>query len=60
MESTINPLITKLGYGPEDRLVIFHADDLGMSHGSNQAFLALHEAGIVKTGSIMVPCPLGE
>ena len=57
MESTINPLIPKLGYGPKDRLVIFHADDLGMSHGSNQAFLALHEAGIVKTGSIMVPCP---
>ena len=55
--TTLNPLIEKLGYGPEDRLVIFHADDVGMCHGSNQAFMELSQAGIVKTGSIMVPCP---
>lgn len=53
----LNPLVTKLGYGPEDRLVIFHADDVGMCHGSNRAFLALQTANIVKTGSIMTPCP---
>ncbi len=53
----VNPLVTNLGYGPTDRLVIFHADDVGMCHGSNQAFLQLSAAGILKTGSIMVPCP---
>ncbi|CAN5504506.1 carbohydrate deacetylase [soil metagenome] len=53
----LNPLVTKLGYGPEDRLVIFHADDVGMCHGSNQAFLQLSAAGMLKTGSVMVPCP---
>ncbi|MCX6045954.1 MAG: polysaccharide deacetylase family protein [Chloroflexi bacterium] len=53
----VNPLVTKLGYGPADRLVIFHADDVGMCHGSNQAFLDLHAAGMLKTGSVMVPCP---
>lgn len=57
MQRSKNPLVEELGYGPEDRLVIFHADDVGMSHGSNQAYLALMEAGIVKTGSVMVPCP---
>ena len=53
----MNPLVRALGYGPDDRLVIFHADDVGMCHGSNQAFVALSAAGIVQTGSVMVPCP---
>ncbi len=52
-----NPLLAKLGYSPDARLVIFHADDVGMCHGSNRAYLDLHEAGIVKTGSLMAPCP---
>jgi predicted glycoside hydrolase/deacetylase ChbG (UPF0249 family) len=51
-----NPLLEKLGYPPDARLVIFHADDVGMCHGSNQAFDELSAAGIVKTGSVMVPC----
>lgn len=50
-------LAQQLGYGPEERLVLFHADDLGMSHGSNVAFLELAAAGIVQCGSIMLPCP---
>ena len=50
-------LAQRLGYGPDDRVVIFHADDLGMSHGSNQAFLEVAEAGMMTCGSIMAPCP---
>jgi predicted glycoside hydrolase/deacetylase ChbG (UPF0249 family) len=46
-----------LGYGPEDRLLILHADDIGMCHASNAAYLQAVEAGQIKTGSIMVPCP---
>ena len=53
----MNPLVKALGYGPDDRLVIFHADDVGMCHGSNQAFVDLSTAGIVQTGSVMIPCP---
>lgn len=53
----LNPLIEQLGYGPDSRLVIFHADDVGMCHGSNQAYLELSAAGIVQTGSVMIPCP---
>ena len=52
-----NPLLAQLGYSPDARLVIFHADDVGMCHGSNRAFLDLQPAGIVRTGSIMAPCP---
>lgn len=53
----MNPLVRALGYGPDDRLVIFHADDVGMCHGSNQAFVALSAVGVVQTGSVMMPCP---
>lgn len=52
-----NPVLTALGYDASARLVIFHADDVGMCHGSNQAFLDLQAAGILRTGSVMVPCP---
>lgn len=56
MNST-NPLLERLGYPPDARLVIFHADDVGMCHGSNKAFIELLQAGIVRCGSIMAPCP---
>lgn len=52
-----NPLLARLGFPPDARLVIFHVDDAGMCHGSNRAYLDLLNAGIVKTGSIMAPCP---
>jgi predicted glycoside hydrolase/deacetylase ChbG (UPF0249 family) len=51
------PLLAKLGYPPDARLVIFHADDVGMCHGSNRAFVELFDAGIVRSGSIMACCP---
>lgn len=42
---------------PQYRYVVIHEDDLGMSHGANQAFIELAEAGIATSGSVMVPCP---
>jgi predicted glycoside hydrolase/deacetylase ChbG (UPF0249 family) len=48
---------TRLGYPADARLVIFHADDVGVSHGSNRALIELVAAGMVKSGSIMAPCP---
>lgn len=53
----LNPLLSALGYDASARLVIFHADDVGMCHGSNRAFLECQAAGTLKTGSVMVPCP---
>jgi len=38
------------------RLVI-HADDVGMNHGANRAFVELSRLGTVTAGSVMVPCP---
>ncbi|RYY17986.1 MAG: ChbG/HpnK family deacetylase, partial [Alphaproteobacteria bacterium] len=39
------------------RAVIPHVDDLGGSHGANQAFLELARPGRVTCGSIIVPGP---
>jgi predicted glycoside hydrolase/deacetylase ChbG (UPF0249 family) len=38
------------------RLVI-HADDVGMCHGANSAFVELSHHGGITSGSVMVPCP---
>lgn len=42
---------------PEARRVLSHVDDLGASHGANQAFLELAARGLVTCGSVMVPGP---
>ena len=39
------------------KLVIAHADDIGMCHGANTAFAAVAGRGFITSGSVMVPCP---
>ncbi len=53
----MDPVLTQLGLAPSDRVVIFHADDVGMCHGTNVAFLELSQRGLISCGSVMVPCP---
>ena len=37
--------------------LVVHADDVGMNHGANRAFVELSRFGTVTAGSVMVPCP---
>ncbi len=46
----------KLGWPAGSRVLMIHADDLGMSLASNEACIATYEAGTVTSGSIMMPC----
>lgn len=48
------------GIGRDDaraRVVCLHADDVGMCHGANVAYIELMRAGHIDCGSVMVPCP---
>jgi predicted glycoside hydrolase/deacetylase ChbG (UPF0249 family) len=47
----------RLGWGPNDRVVMFHCDDAGMSHASNLGAMESLEKGVVTSVSIMMPCP---
>jgi predicted glycoside hydrolase/deacetylase ChbG (UPF0249 family) len=50
-------LAERLGYPRDAKLVIVHADDLGMSHSVNAATIKAFQSGLVNSGSIMAPCP---
>lgn len=46
-----------LGYSENDRLLMIHADDAGLSHSENIATMQSLEKGSVDSYSVMVPCP---
>lgn len=54
---TAAEVMRALGLDPARRAVILHADDVGMCHGANTAFLDLSRRGVLTCGSVMVPCP---
>ncbi len=47
----------RLGYPATARLLVLHADDLGMAHSVNRATFEALEQRWVTSASILVPCP---
>jgi predicted glycoside hydrolase/deacetylase ChbG (UPF0249 family) len=52
-----NPLLKKLGFPADARVVIIHTDDIGMCQASVGAFKDLVDFGLISSGATMVPCP---
>jgi hypothetical protein len=50
-------LAQKLGYEADAKLLIVHADDIGLARSVNIAAARAFESGAITSGSLMVPCP---
>ncbi|MGZ4785230.1 MAG: ChbG/HpnK family deacetylase, partial [Acidimicrobiales bacterium] len=50
-------LAERLGYGPDDRLLIVNCDDLGMCHAANSGVYESLRMGVATSATLMVPCP---
>lgn len=50
-------LAERLGYQAGDRLLIVNGDDAGMCHTANLATMECLEKGLMRSATIMVPCP---
>ncbi len=46
-----------LGYAADARLLIINADDFGMCNSANEAIIRTLQEGMVRSTTLMVPCP---
>jgi chitin disaccharide deacetylase len=53
----MNPVLRELGFAAGDRVVVVHADDIGMCYSTLPAIDELMAFGVVTSASAMVPCP---
>jgi predicted glycoside hydrolase/deacetylase ChbG (UPF0249 family) len=53
----MNPFLARMGYGPDDRVLILHIDDMGFCHAANAASLACLTEGSATCVSILVNGP---
>ena len=53
-------VLKRLGFALNTKLLIVHADDMGLSHSSNMACVQAMESGFVNSGSVMMPCPFAN
>jgi len=53
----MNSILQRLGYSPNDRVLIIHADDIGFSHASNVAAFEAMARGSLTCASTLVPAP---
>ena len=55
--SQVNNIAEKLGYDKDAKLLIIHADDIGVSHSVNLASFNGFKNNAINSGAIMMPTP---
>ena len=55
--SQVKSVQEKMGYPKNSKLLIIHADDVGLSHSVNTATFSAFKNDNITSASIMVPCP---
>jgi predicted glycoside hydrolase/deacetylase ChbG (UPF0249 family) len=53
----VTSVAERLGYRPDDRVLIVNCDDFGMSHAANLGCVTALREGAATSASLMVPCP---
>ncbi len=53
----MSELNERLGFSPDERVVIINCDDFGLTHSVNQAVVHSMTEGIATSATMMVPCP---
>ena len=53
----MNPIVRQLGFSAADRIVILHADDVGVCESSVSGADELWQIGTISSCAVMVPCP---
>lgn len=51
------PLLEQLGFSRDDRVLVVHADDIGLCAPANAGAFETLEDGVASCGSLMVPAP---
>jgi chitin disaccharide deacetylase len=52
----MNEALKQLGFDARDRVLIVHADDIGMCQAGQPAIAELFDFGLVTSAAVMVPC----
>ncbi|MCB1257448.1 MAG: ChbG/HpnK family deacetylase, partial [Microthrixaceae bacterium] len=52
----MSTLADKLGFGPEQRILIINCDGLGLCHSANVGVYSAIRRGVATSASLMVPC----
>jgi len=56
-ESTAETWAERLGFPPSSKVIVLHAQEMGLCYETNAAIVKLLDAGLISSTAAMAPCP---